>query len=137
MLIQWKLKQLTAESDLTILTFWSCTTSDSPSSPWPAVWPWTTAWPWLMLRRASFSVWSVSRGSPPGWGGGLIPDWWGEGLESCGTGRFVGYGGGSLIIYGLWGFLIGGGEYFVLHWDWRFVSLYSFRRSVNRNIKNE
>lgn len=47
----------------------------------------------------------------------MIPDWWGEGLESCGTGRLVSNGGGSLVIDWLWGFLSGGGEYFVLHWD--------------------
>lgn len=70
-----------------------------------------------MLRRASFPVWCVGRGSPPGWGGGLIPDWWGKGLESCGTGRLASNGGGSLVIDRLWGFLSGGGEYFILHWD--------------------
>lgn len=47
----------------------------------------------------------------------MIPDWWGKGLESCGTGRLASNGGGSLVIDWLWGFLTGGGEYFVLHWD--------------------
>lgn len=89
----------------------------------------------IYVETSFFFVWCVCRGFFFGWGGGLIFDWWGKGLEFCGTGRFGSNGGGSFVFDWFWGFFSGGGEYFVLYWDWGFVFLYFVRRFVNENIK--
>lgn len=118
-----------------ILSFWLCIILDLFFFFWFVVWFWTISWFWFMLRRVFFFVWCVCRGFFFGWGGGLIFDWWGKGLEFCGTRRFASNGGGSFVIDWFWGFFSGGGEYFVLYWDWGFVFLYFVRRFVNENIK--
>lgn len=123
------------ELDMNFFSFWLSIFLDLFFFFWFVVWFWTISWFWFMLRGVFFFVWCVCRGFFFGWGGGLIFDWWGEGLEFCGTGRFVSNGGGSFVIDWFWGFFSGGGEYFVLYWDWRFVFLYFVRRFVNENIK--